>query len=58
MDPTVRVGIYKSGKGGGRRDERMEENVKPKMAPWRRVAASYETKGWREPATTGEAAES
>lgn len=28
----------------------MEENVKPKMAPSRRVAASYETKGWREPA--------
>lgn len=28
----------------------MEENVKPKMAPSRRVAASYETKGWRESA--------
>lgn len=54
----MRVGIYKSGRGGRRGDERMEENVKPKMAPWRRVAASYETKGWREPATTGEAAES
>ena len=36
------------GQGGEREREREREDVKPKMAPSRRVAASYETKGWRE----------
>lgn len=44
-EPRGRVRVPQA---GTRRTGQGGENVKPKMAPSRRVAASYETKGWRE----------